>query len=249
MKKAIVSAIRQAVNMRTVLACVIFAFVIFLGSSQTVVSVFQEMIELYRGYHTDFITSALAAEAVDAFIPLLAVLPFSANFVDEVKTKFAYFCLIRSSYLYYIGSRILICFFISGLTLLIGVIIAWIGSAIMFVPLENADSMTTILYDDLMAKCGLIFLTGGLWSVVGMAMGTFVESKYLSYATPFIFYYLLVILYERYFSNTHLIYPRFWTDPSAWPYGAWGAAIFLIELTLVFAALFAFQAERRLQQL
>ena len=80
-------------------------------------------------------------------------------------------------------------------------------------------------------------------------MSTLMESKYISYATPFVFYYLLVILYERYFSDLFIIYPKTWTDPTAWPFGCWDAAIFLLEMTLIFAFLFAFRAGRRLQQL
>ena len=114
---------------------------------------------------------------------------------------------------------------------------------------REIEGMEPAVIDGLIEICFLLFVNGGFWSVVGMAMSTLMESKYISYATPFVLYYLLVILYERYFSDLFIIYPKTWTDPAAWPFGCWGAAIFLLEMTLIFAILFAFRAGRRLQQL
>ena len=93
-------------------------------------------------------------------------------------------------------------------------------------------------------------MNGGFWAVVGITMSTLMESKYIAYASPFVIYYLLVILYERYFPDCFLIYPREWINPSnLWPFGYWGPAILMIELTLVFASIFIYRAGRRLRQL
>ena len=130
-----------------------------------------------------------------------------------------------------------------------GGLFSWGASALLFMPMEKYAQEGESSVIEMLPVLGLLFLNGGFWSVVGMSMSTLMESKYISYATPFVLYYLLVILYERYFSDLFIIYPKTWTDPSAWPFGCWGAAIFLLEMTLIFAILFAFRAGRRLQQL
>ena len=95
----------------------------------------------------------------------------------------------------------------------------------------------------------LLFLNGGLWAVLGMTMSTIMESKYIAYASPFIVYYLLVILYERYFPNAWLLYPKNWLDPEIWPYGVGSAALFLLELTFLCGLVFYIRGKRRLEQL
>ena len=98
----------------------------------------------------------------------------------------------------------------------------------------------------LLKTCVLLFLSGGLWAVMGMTMSTIMESKY---ASPFIIYYLLVILYERYFRNAWLLYPKNWLDPEIWPYGVGSAAAFLLELTVLAGIVFYIRGKRRLELL
>ena len=86
-------------------------------------------------------------------------------------------------------------------------------------------------------------------TITTMTMSTIMESKYIAYASPFIVYYLLVILYERYFPNAWLLYPKNWLDPEVWPYGVGSAALFLLELTFLCGLVFYIRGKRRLEQL
>ena len=130
-----------------------------------------------------------------------------------------------------------------------GILLAWGSAALLFMPLEEVETTHSDSFATLLTLYWMMFWAGGFWSIMGMAMSSLMESKYIAYATPFVFYYLLLILYERYFSDLFIIYPKTWTDPTAWPFGCWGATIFLFEMTLIFALLFAFLAGRRLKQL
>ena len=82
-----------------------------------------------------------------------------------------------------------------------------------------------------------------------MTASTVMESKYIAYASPFIVYYLLVILYERYFPDAWLLYPKNWLAPEIWPYGVGSAALFLMELTFLCGLVFYIRGKRRLEQL
>ena len=136
-----------------------------------------------------------------------------------------------------------------GLVIVVGVLIEWGISALVLLPMEKvaeAPSESTVF---LLKTCVLLFLNGGLWAVLGMTMSTIMESKYIAYASPFIVYYLLVILYERYFPNAWLLYPMNWLDPDIWPYGVGSAALFLLELTFLCGLVFYIRGKRRLEQL
>ena len=250
MKNAISSGFRQATNIWFSLVPILTSAVIMMNFVDPVIRTYRENGFFVEGFHTELITQGFKSEALSAFLPILAALPFGGCFVDDLKSKFARFFLIRSSYRTYIISRIIVGFLTGGLAILSGALIAWGTTAAVLIPIEREiEGMEPAAIDGLIEICFLLFLNGGFWSVVGMAMSTLMESKYISYATPFVLYYLLVILYERYLSDLFIIYPKTWTDPAVWPFGCWGAAIFLLEMTLIFAFLFAYRAGRRLQQL
>lgn len=249
MRNAIFSGVQETTILGLVLTQILTIVVIALNFVDPVIRAFQENL-FVAGFHIDLLLKSFRSDAFSSFLPILAVLPFSGRFVDDLKSKFVRFFLIRSSYRTYILSRIIVGFLAGGLAILSGALIAWGTTAAVLIPIEREiEGMEPAAIDGLVEICFLLFVNGGFWSVVGMAMSTLMESKYISYATPFVFYYLLVILYERYFSDLFIIYPKIWTDPTAWPFGCWGAAIFLLEMTLIFAFLFAYRAGRRLQQL
>ena len=250
MKNAILSGFQQIGGLRIIIVPIFTAAVIMLNLIDPLTRAFQDGSFFSEGFHIEQVMKGLQSEALSSFLPILAALPFGGCFVDDLKSKFARFFLIRSSYRTYIASRIIVGFLAGGLAILSGALIAWGTTAVVLIPMEQEiEGMEPAVIDGLIEICLLLFVNGGFWSVVGMAMSTLMESKYISYATPFVFYYLLVILYERYFSDLFIIYPKTWTDPSGWPFGFWGAAIFLLEMTLIFAFLFAYRAGRRLQQL
>ena len=251
MRNAIKSGLLQVWDMKLFVGALIVGTLIFGASTESLVRFFRGELELPQQYHIDFIIRACKSDTLAAFIPIIATLPFSANYIDEQKSKYTHYLLVRCNYKEYIFSRVIVCFLAGGIVVTLGLCLAFMGALLLFYPSEikaiNSQENEPLLH--LMQTILLYSLCGGFWSIVGMAMSTIMESKYISYATPFVLYYLLVILYERYFSDLFIIYPKTWTDPAAWPFGCWGAAIFLLEMTLIFAILFAYRAGRRLQQL
>lgn len=250
MKNAISGGFRQAANIWTFLVPLMTVVVVGVNLVDPVIRTYRENGFFWAGFYNEIMIDALQSDALVSFLPILAALPFSGCFVDDLKSKFARFFLIRSSYRTYLISRIIVAFLAGGMAILAGALIAWGATAVVLIPMEREiEGMTPTTIDGLLEISVLLFLNGGFWSVVGMAMSTLMESKYISYATPFVIYYLLVILYERYFGELFLIYPKNWVKAKLWPYGCWGAGIFLLEMTLIFGIFFAFRAGRRLRQL
>ncbi len=250
MKNALLSSLREASWIRTIVGIFAMTLVIVFASADSLIRVYREQRMLDYDYHTNLILTALSSDTVAPFLPILAVLPFSAGYIDNVKSKFARFFLIRTSYRTYLLSRCAVCFLLGGLVPTLGTLLCWGGGSLVFLPMEYAPKSPSEVPAMLLKECGLLFLSGGMWAVAGMAMSTLMESKYIAYASPFVIYYLMVILYERYLPKCFLIYPREWIAPSKlWPFGAWGPAVLMLELSLLFTLLFYFRAERRLRQL
>ena len=81
---------------------------------------------------------------------------------------------------------------------------------------------------ELAALLLMLLFCGALWALVGMTLSALTDSRYIAYASPFVLFYLLVILYERYYDGLFVLYPREWLDPSPrWVYGRAGVAVLL----------------------
>lgn len=249
MNNSVFPEMKQAINARTVLGTFLIAMLVFLSSMDTILKLFPVSALQPNDYHTNFVLNALYSDTVVPFVPIFAVLPFTASYVDDVKSRFARFVLIRTDYTTYLISHILVCFISGGLVIAAGTLLAWGASALLFLPMEKAAKTPSEATALLLKTCGLLFLNGGFWAVIGMTMSTVMESKYIAYASPFIVYYLLVILYERYFPNAWLLYPKNWLNPEIWPYGIGSAALFLLELTFLCGPVFYIRGKRRLEQL
>lgn len=249
MKSSSCSGLKRVINVRTALVTFSMAMLVFLSSMDILLELFPVTSLQPNDYHTSFVLNALRSDTMVPFIPILAVLPFAANYIDDVKSKFVRFFLIRTDYTTYLISHILVCFFSGGLVIAAGTLLAWGASMLLFLPMEKAAETPSGASVLLLKTCGLLFLNSGLWAVIGMTMSTIMESKYIAYASPFIVYYLLVILYERYFPDSWLLYPKNWLNPEIWPYGVGSAAVFLLELTLFAGLLFYFRGRRKLESL
>lgn len=69
----------------------------------------------------------------------------------------------------------------------------------------------------------------------------------MAYAAPFILYYVLIILCQRYFTWLYVLDPREWIcAEKPWVGGLWGTLALLLELTGLCGAWFALTAKRRL---
>ena len=247
MKNAVLAGFRHALGLRFLAGVLVMAAAVGFAGFDAIHRAFQSEYLMPAGYHTEMIRSALRSDTAIPFIPMAAVLPFAGSFVEDVKSKFARFFCIRSGWMGYLGSRLVVCFLSGALTVVCGAILAWGSAALMLLPRSEAGEMERgILTETLW----LYALSGGFWAVVGLSLSTLMESKYIAYASPFVLYYLLVILHERYTPALYVLDPAEWiAQQDRWPFGAIGPAAVVLELTAVFAVIFIIRAEGRLKAL
>ena len=94
----------------------------------------------------------------------------------------------------------------------------------------------------------LYFASGALWATVGMLFANLTGSRYMAYASPFVIFYVLIILYERYFGGMYVLYPKEWLSPSGvWHYGVPGALLVVGELTAILALCAGLAGKRRIK--
>ena len=246
---SILPQLRRGLGLRfwlTALAAMGLTFSTFL---EPVLKSLQQGGYFYQGYHNQLITTALSSDILSSFLPVLGAIPLAAGYLEDVKSKFVRLSLIRGSYSGYLLSGAAACWLCGGGAALLGCLGAWGVTALMLTPLERVSENYVSIAPQIAGQMFLLFLNGGLWAVLGMALSTVMESKYIAYVSPFIVYYLLVILYERYFPDAFLLYPKHWLSPENWPYELLGASVFLLELTVLAGLLFYIRGRRRLEQL
>lgn len=245
----ILPQLRRGVGIRFFVATVGVMGMCFVSFLQPLLLALRQSGWFYQGYHNELITQVFSSDGLASFLPVLAAVPLSAGYLEDVKGKFARFYLIRGSYSGYLFSHCAACWLFGGGAVALGCGIVWGLAILLFVPMELVNENYISTTSQIAAQLFLLFLNGGLWAMVGMVLSTVMESSYIAYVSPFVVYYLLVIAYERYFPDVWLLYPKNWLDPKIWPYGVGSATAFLMELTVLAGILFYIRGKRRLEQL
>lgn len=245
----ILPQLRRGLGLRFFVAAVGAMGLCFASFLQPLLVALRQGGQFYQGYHNELIAQGFASDGLAAFLPVLAAIPFSAGYLEDIKSKFARFYLIRGRHSGYLFSHCAACWLCGGGAVALGCGVAWGVTTLLFSPMELVMENYLPITHQIAAQLALLFLNGGLWAMVGMALSTVMESSYIAYISPFIVYYLLVIAFERYFPDSWLLYPRNWLDRSPWPYGLGSAALFLLELTVLAGLLFFLRGKRRLEAL
>jgi hypothetical protein len=250
-KDTVTSDIKRSLNGKGFLIGVSgMVLVIILSQIESLVTTARGAQLLPNGYHSEFIMSALSTDWVTLAIPILCALPFTTAFVDDIKSGFIKQYLHRSGTGPYIKGKLIACGLSGGLTLFVGILLAYAIASLVFTPMELAlgegETAQPYLAQILMIAATLFF-SGAFWSLVGFTFASLTMNRYMAYASPFILYYVLIILHERYFETLYVLYPKEWLFPSDnWALGSWGVILLLLELIAVMCLVFAISAKGRL---
>lgn len=198
-------------------------------------------------YHANIILSSLSSDIVLMAIPILCTLPYTATFLDEYNSGYIKVYLMKCDKSRYIRGKVLAPAISGGLCLVVGILIAYFIGALAYSPLEIADEMAVSPFLEVFKKCLLFIVCGALWSSVGALLANVSLSKYMAYASPFVIFYVLVILSERYFSDIYVISPKEWLKmENYWPLGEWGVILLMGILTFIVCMINEVVIERRI---
>lgn len=253
MKRAVISSCKQAFSgAGFLLAAAGTVLVLALGVTDDLITAFRSETLLLNGYHWTLLQTALTSDAMTLALPILSALPFTSSYIDDLRSGFLKEYLPRTKRGDYIAGKLAACSLSGALALVLGIVLAGGLFALVFLPMEaaleeGAEAMPWL--EALLSKCALFFCSGAFWALVGMTASAVTSSKYMAYAAPFILYYVMIILCERYFGWLYVFYPKEWINPTEWAGGGWGVALLLLELMLLTGGAFALIAKRRLEQI
>ncbi len=254
MRQVIASCIRQSVfTARFFASATIISIAVFLSSIDTVMAAVRSSEPLEYCFHGKFVLNALSGDTINICIPIVCSIPFSASYIDDVKTNFLKLYIFRTGNRRYTLGKAAGCLVSGGVVIVLGLWLAYGVSTVLFIPLEeplDPDTADPEYAMTLFQNCGLIFLSGSFWSLFGLTTSAFMESRYIAYAAPFIFYYVLVILCERYFTSLYVIYPKAWLSPDdEWAMGNWGPTLVILELIIATILCFAVAVRKKVRTL
>lgn len=206
---------------------------------------------LMYGDHSRLLLEAMSSQLSLMAVPIICAIPYTSAFIDDFRSGFLIMYLPRCGVKEYIKGKILSTVFSGGLVLFAGTLIAYVALWLITSPMQIAPAPDAMKEPTLapVIKKGIIFaLSGSVWSVVGGLSASVTMNKYMAYASPFIFYYLLVILCERYIKGIYVLNPQEWLRPQGvWPGEDWGIALILIEFIIAAAMIYSISIYKKLR--
>lgn len=137
MLKAVASNIAQALQSRGFLIGFLAVIcLLFLSSIEGILSAFRSDTLLQNGYHAAFVMDSLSSDAMTLALPIVVALPYTASFVEDVKSGFIKAYLPRTTTNGYILGKLTACAISGGLALALGILAAYGLSALLFTPME-----------------------------------------------------------------------------------------------------------------
>lgn len=228
------------------------ALVVLLSCVQGTIELVRNMDGLLQnGAHGALILQALEDDLVMMALPILCTLAYTTSMVDDVKCGYIKAYLPRAGRKQYVRSKIVSCALSGALTVFLGIWLAYLVSTIVFTPMEAALTQGQLAQQhvaQVLSKALLYACSGALWALIGCLLCVWTKSRYMAHAGPFLVYYVLVILYERYVA-LYLIYPKEWLHPeAAWVLGDGGVMLFMACWIAIVAMGCTILAKRQLEQ-
>lgn len=163
-------------------------------------------------------TAGFDSELFRMSVPVLCTFPYTTAWLADYQSGFLKAYLPRCGVPAYILGKILSCG-ISG-----GGLEALGGWIYLCIKQEEEAPFHPML----------LFVSGMFWAVLAAVLAALSNSRYLAHGGAFVMYYLLVILYERYFHSLYCLSPYEWLAPEhTWVFGDWGVVFLLAGMTMV----------------
>jgi len=164
-------------------------------------------------------------------MPVAVSFPYATAWLDDYHSGFIKLYLHRTSIRAYIVGKFAASALSGGLMLTASMVIAgWIAGE------ELAPSLIPV------------FSSGCFWAAASTTLAAVSGSRYVAYGGGFVFYYLLVIMYERYFTELYCLCPEEWIAPKhMWVFDEYGVLILLSGFMLLMYLAFSRTVRRCIQ--
>lgn len=224
------------------------ALVVFLGIAAGLPVVGMEL-SLASGSFLTFFKKGLESKVLLFLLPITAVLPMGAVYVRESSGGFLKFYIARISRMEYIGRKLLQIY-------AAGFCIFWFAGLLMLLfcflclyPLELAGKLSWEMVWEALATLLRVSMIGGILSGLSGIFAAAFRNYYMAYGLPFVCYYLLIIIRERYLPELYAVYPLEWIQcEQDWGSEKGGIWVFLLLLSAAVLLLNSLLLRYRLQE-
>lgn len=205
---------------------------------------------LNTGAFLELFQKALDNEMILFLIPIAAVLPVGAAYVRESSTGFLKLYITRINRMEYIRRKTLqvyvggfLPFFVAGIT-------AFLFCFLFLYPLELKGNISWEMFLSALVLLLRIGLIGGIMAELSGIFAAVFQNFYMAYGLPFVCYYMLIILKERYLNKMYVFYPAEWVKcQQDWGPQGIGIWLFLIIFSIAMILLHGLALYGRLQEI
>ncbi|WP_018130192.1 hypothetical protein [Effusibacillus pohliae] len=133
------------------------------------------------------------------FFPLLAILPYSASFLEERNLNFYYFVASRTSYTAYVRTKYIVNFLVGGLAIFLPEFLFYTVISLVF----KNEVLPTFVFKPIGFLASVFsthpelyiwmifathFLMGACFASIAICLSSFVKRKIIVFVAPFLFY-------------------------------------------------------------
>lgn len=177
--------------------------------------------------------AALDTQVVLFLLPIAAVLPMGGVYVKESSSGFLRLYISRISQMQYIRKKTVQIYAGGFLPFAFAGIVALLLSFLGIYPMELQGEFPWEMVGKSLQFLLRIALVGGILAEVSGIFAVSFRNYYMAYGLPFVCYYMLIILKERYFTDMYAMYPAEWIKCGQdWGAEGMGIWIFLTAFSL-----------------
>lgn len=197
-----------------------------------------------------FFQTALSSQILLFLIPVTAVLPMGAVYIRESTSGFLKMYITRTSRMEYIRKKTLQIYGGGFLTFFLSSLLAFLLCFLFLFPLELKGSLPLETIGKALELLLRISLTAGIMAEISGIFAAVFQNYYMAYGLPFVCYYMLIILKERYLPDMYAMYPVEWIAcEQNWGRNGNGIWVFLLTFSIGVMLLHGLLLYRRLREI
>lgn len=197
---------------------------------------------LARGYWLHLLYLTIHDQRMVLFFAVVSGTVYAASLREDFESRFYYPCFCRERRMDYIKGKIAANFCAVNLIFITACLLCAVKQFLFLSPQEILPAEAGI------KESVRGILSGGItylffnffWSSFAMTVSYTMKSMYLSYLAPFIGFYLLVIMNQRFFKDLKILNPYLWVlKEQEWYGGKYGQWLFLLLLCIAVNSILA----------
>ncbi len=207
-------------------------------------------IPLNQGSFQKFYQTALESQTMLFLVPIAAVLSPGASYLRESLSGFLKFYISRTSRIDYTIRKTLsiyaggfLPFFLAGS----------LGLSLSFFFLYPLELKGAVPWEEVQKTLGTLLrisFTGGILAELSGIFAAIFQNYYMAYGLPFVVYYMMVILKERYLPKLYALYPGEWVlCKENWGAGGMGIWAFFLIFSIAFLLVHSLLLYWRIQEI